>query len=94
MQLTLLGILALGGAILLIYFALNRRPAAAERTNRRRSEDGKVIYLFNEKNGETEGGADAEVESESEAQDAPPGEFTDVEYSETKAEEPDDDGEK
>ncbi|MDR1574050.1 MAG: hypothetical protein LBS24_07045 [Clostridiales Family XIII bacterium] len=109
MQLTLLGILALGGAILLIYFALNRRPAGAERANRRRSDDGKVIYLFNNKSGETEAHSEAEArsetearseadaeahsEAESETQDVPK-EFTDVEYSETETEEPDDDREK
>jgi hypothetical protein len=103
MQLTLLGILALGGAILLIYFALNRRPAATERTNMRRSDDGKVIYLFNGKGDGTEASAEAEENPEAEAeaetetqetQDAPAEEFTDVEFSETEAEKPDDDREK
>jgi hypothetical protein len=90
MQLTLLGILALGGAILLIYFALNRQPAVTERANRRRSDDGKVIYLFNDKDGE----AEERSETEEGAPDAPEDAFTDVEFSETEAEEPDDDGDK
>jgi hypothetical protein len=90
MQLTLLGILALGGGILLIYLALNRRPAAAERARRRRSGDGKVIYLFNDK----AVGEAGDAGGDSEASDAANGEFTDVEFSETDAEEPDDDGEK
>jgi hypothetical protein len=51
-----------------------------------------VIYLYNEKNGDAEG--DGETESAPETQDAPTVEFTDVEYSETEAKEPDDDGEK
>ncbi|MDR2296344.1 MAG: hypothetical protein LBD95_06050 [Clostridiales Family XIII bacterium] len=91
MQLTILGILALGGGILLIYLALNRRPAAAERTRRRRSGDGKVIYLFNDKRDEDAGAAD---DGDSEASDETDGGFTDVEYSETDAEEPNDDREK
>ncbi|MDR2133040.1 MAG: hypothetical protein LBP30_06815 [Clostridiales Family XIII bacterium] len=86
MQLTILGILALGGGILLIYLALNKRPAARERTRRRRSGDGKVIYLFN-------GGSD-EKDGDAETPEMKEGGFTDVEFSETDAEKPDDDGEK
>ncbi|MDR1245862.1 MAG: hypothetical protein LBK57_02400 [Clostridiales Family XIII bacterium] len=90
MQLTLLGILALGGAILLIYATLHRRPTDAERANRRRSDDGKIIYLFNDRAGESEGSSDGD----SEAQEAADGEFTDVEFSEVKAEESNEDREK
>jgi hypothetical protein len=89
MQLTILGILALGGGILLIYLALNRRPQAAERAHRRRSGDGKVIYLFNDKKDED---AD-DAGGDSEASDKTDGECTDAECGETDAEEPDDDRE-
>jgi hypothetical protein len=89
MQLTILGILALGGGILLIYLALNRRPAETERMRRRRSGDGKVIYLFNDKKEEDAGEADGD----SEASDGAGGEFTDVNFSETDAGESDDDKE-
>jgi hypothetical protein len=99
MQLTILGILALGGAILLIYATLHRRPASAEHTNRRRSDDGKVIYLFNEPADAGDGRSDKDVGAPSSA-DA---NFTDVEFSEVnasevkasevKAEEPNKDGE-
>ncbi|MDR2088914.1 MAG: hypothetical protein LBP73_06130 [Clostridiales Family XIII bacterium] len=89
MQLTILGILALGGGILLIYLALHRRPAAAERARRRRSGDGKVIYLFNDGTDEAGDGSEA---SDSDAGESA---FTDVEFNEsTDAEKPEDDGEK
>jgi hypothetical protein len=90
MQLTILGILALGGATLLIYATLHRRPASSERSNRRRSDDGKVIYLFNDRTAEEELSPDGK----SEASEVPDGKFTDVDYSEVKAEEPNEDGEK
>ncbi|MDR2355963.1 MAG: hypothetical protein LBE16_07180 [Clostridiales Family XIII bacterium] len=89
MQLTILGILALGGGILLIYLALNRRPAAAERTRRPRSGDGKVIYLFGDRvSGEAAADADA---GDKETPDAAEGECTDAEFSEADTERPDDD---
>jgi hypothetical protein len=91
MQLTILGILALGGAALLIFATLHRRPASAERSNRRRSDDGKVIYLFND--GAEELSPDS-VSEASETSEAPDGKFTDVEFSEVKTEEPNEDGEK
>jgi hypothetical protein len=96
MQLTLLGIMALGGAVLLIYATLHRRPMSADHTNRRRSDDGKIIYLFNERSGEDEGKPDggSEAPEVSETQKTPDGEFTDVEFSEVKAEGPNEDGEK
>jgi hypothetical protein len=78
--------LALGGGIMLIYLALNKRPATSAQMRRRRSGDGKVIYLFNEKaagDGSARGASDVKA-----------GEFTDAEYSRTDAEEPDDDGKK
>jgi hypothetical protein len=90
MQLTLLGILALGGAILLIYATLHKRPIDTERANMRRSDDGKIIYLFNDRAGENEG----DPVGDPEAQEAADGEFTDVEFSEVKAEEPNEDREK
>jgi hypothetical protein len=90
MQLTILGILALGGGILLIYLALNKRPASSHRKRRRHSGDGKVIYLFRENEGET---AD-DPGGESEVSDEKDGKFTDVEYSKTDAEEPNGDGKK
>jgi hypothetical protein len=89
MQLTILGILALGGGILLIYLALNKRPAASAQARRRRSGDGKVIYLFNEKASGAAGDDGAHG-----ASDVNSGEFTDAEYVKTDAEEPDDDGKK
>jgi hypothetical protein len=95
MQLTILGILALGGGILLIYLALNKRPATSERMRRPRSGDGKVIYLFGDKaGGEAAGGDETAGDSgDPEASDTANGEFTDVEFSEAGTEKPDD-GEK
>ena len=55
MQLAILGILALGGGLLLIYLNLNRKPAAkAEKSRPAGNEDdkGKVIYLFGETRGD------------------------------------------
>jgi O-acetyl-ADP-ribose deacetylase (regulator of RNase III) len=56
MQLTILGIIALGGALLVIYFHLRRPSANGGRRgeNGRRGADsgvGKVIYLFGEARG-------------------------------------------
>jgi hypothetical protein len=81
--------MALGGAMLLIYATLHKRPAPAGQARRRHSDDGKVIYLFNDRS-EGEGAQDGD----SEASGPPNGEFTDVEFSEVKAEEPNEDREK
>jgi len=50
MQLTILGILALGGGLLLIYLNMNRQSIKAKTIHDKKKEDdnqaGKVIYLF------------------------------------------------
>jgi hypothetical protein len=55
MQLTILGVLAIGGGLLFIYIALNRKPAGkAEKAASGESapEGGKVIYLFGSEGGQ------------------------------------------
>ncbi|MDR3295919.1 MAG: hypothetical protein LBT26_08855 [Clostridiales Family XIII bacterium] len=68
MQLAILGILVIGGALLFIYFALNSRQTQnGKAASKTAAQNGKVIYLF---------GPDGKAGSDKNAQDGDKGDET------------------